>query len=863
MDISRKILSDIIVFTKYARFDKKKKRRETWEEIIDRYKKMMTKKYPELKEEIEENCKYLYEKKVLPSMRCLQFAEKSILRNHSSGYNCSYVHMHHPDAFSEVMFLLLSGCGVGYSVQIHHIDQLPEIVKPKKTRKFLISDSLEGWAESIKVLINSYMTPRKSLPMFDFSDIRPKGAELKTSGGKAPGPAPLKTCLHHIQTILDSKKDGEKLTTIEVHDINCHIADAVLSGGIRRSAMIALFSFNDPLMREAKVNRYYEQNPQRDRANNSAVILRHKITEEEFFKYWELIKENRTGEPGIFFTNDQEIGTNPSLRAGTRIYTTEGIFPIEQLEGKEIEVHNLDGQISKAKCFLSSSNAELYEVGIGKDQSYFCTKEHSWPIIQTDGSIKKVATSDLKIGDKMPIIQRNKLFVDGKIGGYETGYAECFDRVKKLPSSVWSSDCSEEYRVGCINAVLARYGSGLFNFEFSNDVLLNDVVDLLGFYGIKCGVNNTKVEILDKKQFLYVFKHLQIDEYNNTEPYRIITKISKTGVQEPVWDITVYDNTHCFQLSRCVTGNCGEISLPNGAFCNLTELNISNVKDQTDYENRCKVASFFGTLQAGFTDFHFLRELWKEATEKHALIGVSMTGLAGATNDLDYTKGAQVVKEENERIANLIGTNKAARCCTIKPSGTASLVLGCSPGIHTWHASYYVRRVRLSKDESIYKYLSKHHPELIEDDFFHPNTQAIVSIPIKAPEGAITRDETALQFLGRVKKVFREWIKPGHRKGHNYNNISCTVSIKPHEWERVGKWMWENREHYTAISVLPYDDHVYKQAPFEEITEEKYNELIKYLKQIDLSNVIEEQDNTKLQGEVACGGSSSCMITEL
>jgi len=610
MLLESKILSDITTFMKYAKYNEKKQRRETWKELVDRNKKMHLEKFPQLVSEIEAAYEFVYDKKILPSMRSLQFAGKPIQINNARLYNCCFLPINHTDAFSEVMFLLLSGTGVGYSVQRNHVEQLPPINKPTKTRRYLVGDSIEGWADAVKMLVESYMKG-KAYPEFDFSDIRPKGALLLTSGGKAPGPEPLKDALHNIQKIFDRKQNGEQLTTIEVHDILCFIADAVLSGGIRRSAMISLFDLDDDDMLTCKFGNWWELNPQRARANNSAVIVRHKIEKEIFLNLWKKIEMSGSGEPGFFFTNDANWGLNP----------------------------------------------------------------------------------------------------------------------------------------------------------------------------------------------------------------------------------------------------CAEISLRPFQFCNLTTINAGDIKDQDDYNARAKAAAFIGTLQASYTNFHYLRDIWKKTTEKEALIGVSMTGIAaGAVLNLNMKEAANIVKEENARVAELIGTNKAARSTTVKPEGTSSLVLGTSSGIHAWHNDFYVRRVRVGKNESIYKYLIDNHPEIVEDEFFKPKQQAVISVPQKAPKGAITRHETALDLLNRTSKVWKEWVKPGHRKGENKNNVSVTVSIKPDEWVGVGEWMWDNRDNFTALSVLPWDGGSYIQAPFEDITEEQYKEMISHLHKIDLTKVIETEDATDLAGEVACGG---------
>ena len=608
------ILSDITVHMKYAKYIPELNRRETWAELVDRNVAMHKKKYPNLTNEIDEAYSYVYNKQILPSMRSLQFAGKPIEISPNRLYNCSYLPADSVDCFNEIMFLLLSGCGVGYSVQKHHIKNLPAITKPfdKRSRRFVIGDSIEGWSDAVKVLIKSYLgEKRTSKIVFDYTDIRPKGARLVTSGGKAPGPQPLKECLIKIEGILNGKEDGTKLTSLETHDIICHIADAVLAGGIRRAALISLFSAADDEMISCKSGDWWETNPQRGRANNSAVLMRHKITKKFFMDLWKRVELSGAGEPGIYFNNDKDWGTNP----------------------------------------------------------------------------------------------------------------------------------------------------------------------------------------------------------------------------------------------------CCEIALRPFQFCNLCEVNVSDIKDQDDFNARVKAAAFIGTLQAGYIDFHYLREIWKETTEKDALIGVSMTGIgSGAVLNYDMTKAADIVKRENSRVAKVIGINKSARCTTVKPAGTTSLVLGTSSGIHAWHNDYYVRRMRVGKNEAIYSYLSVYHPELIEDEYFRPHDTAVISVPQKAPEGSILRTESPFDTLERVKRVATEWVKAGHRVGSNSHNVSATISLKDDEWDKAGDWMWDNRDHYNGLSVLPYNGGTYTQAPFEDIDEAKFNEMSKVLSNVDLTKVVELDDNTDLSGELACAG---------
>ena len=431
-----------------------------------------------------------------------------------------------------------------------------------------------------------------------------------------PRPQPLRECIVKVKGILRQKEDGDKLTTIEAHDIMCHIADAVLAGGIRRAALISLFSADDASMISAKVGNWWETNPQRGRANNSVVLLRHKITEEYFMDLWERVKASGAGEPGFYFSNDKDWGTNP----------------------------------------------------------------------------------------------------------------------------------------------------------------------------------------------------------------------------------------------------CCEIALRPYQFCNLTEVNVSDVTTQEELEQRAKAAAFLGTLQAGYTDFHYLRPVWQRTTEKDALVGVSMTGIAsGGVLNLDMNKAALEVKKENRRVAMQIGINPAARTTCVKPAGTTSLTLGTSSGIHAWHNEYYIRRLRVGKNEAIYGYLSQNHPELVEDEFFSPHDTAVISAPQRAPDGAITRSESALSLLERVKTVSQKWVKGGHQRGQNTHNVSATITIKPDEWETVGKWMWENRDHYNGLSVLPFSDHTYKQAPFEDCDKETYDRMLQSLTNVNLDLINEEDDDTNLSGELACAG-GSCEI---
>jgi ribonucleoside-diphosphate reductase alpha chain len=315
------------------------------------------------------------------------------------------------------------------------------------------------------------------------------------------------------------------------------------------------------------------------------------------------------------------------------------------------------------------------------------------------------------------------------------------------------------------------------------------------------------------------------------------------------------------------TNPCCEIALRPYQFCNLCEVNVDDIEDQLELNDRVGVAAFFGTLQAGFTDFHYLRPIWAKTTQKDALLGIGMTGIgSGKILKLDLTIAANTAKVVNSMISEKIGTNEAARITCVKPAGTTSLALGVSSGIHAWHAPYYLRTMRFNKNEAVAQYLMIYHPELCEDDLLRPTDTVCVRIPVKAPENAIMRSETAIDTLERVKRFSMDWIKPGHINGANTHNVSATISIdknrmygEDNEWQASVNWMWENREVYNGLSVLDFDGGTYVQAPFEDMTEDAYYERDEMLKDVNFDRVVEMDDNVEFGQTAACAG-NACEI---
>lgn len=614
MNKSNKLLSDIVAFRTYAKYLPHKQRRESLEETINRNMNMHLEKFggmsKSLSKDIIKTFGYVHELYAMPSMRGLQFAGEAINKNNVRQYNCSFLNIDNVRCFGESLFLLLSGVGVGYSVQKRHVNQLPSVKLPREEGTFVVHDSIQGWSQALDALIESYLYDRIR-PIFDFSRVRPKGSYLVTTGAKAPGPEPLKKMLEIVESKLKLTV-GRKLSSLNVHDIMCIASDCVLSGGIRRAALICLFDRDDKEMLTCKHGEWWVKYPYRARANNSAMLPRD-ISFEEFKYIFDQTKESGSGEPGFSWSNNFDCGFNP----------------------------------------------------------------------------------------------------------------------------------------------------------------------------------------------------------------------------------------------------CHEIYLNSNQFCNLTTINITNVKSKADFIKRIHTVALLGTLQAAYTDFPYLRGKWRETTEREALLGCSMTGIADNGGKLPAAwlrEGAKYILELNEKYAKKIGINPAARTTAIKPEGSSSCVLGSSSGAHDRHDQFYIRRVRMNKDDSLYKYLQTVMPELCEDDLFSP-TGGVVSIPQESPVGAIKRsDSSALDLLKRAMFFNRNWISPGHRSGDNKHNVSLTVNVKEEEWKGVCKFMYENRNFYSGISLFPYDGGTYQQAPFETIDKTKYEELSKKIGNVDLKKVKEDKDHTNMTEIIACSG---------
>lgn len=601
--MSIKALQEYTYYSKYARYNSEAKRRETWQEAVDRVMDMHLRKYPQAKEEIEWVRPLVKEKRVLGSQRALQFGGPPIERNNARQFNCTMSFCDRIRFFQECFWLLLCGCGVGLSVQRHHINQLPPFDLPTRKRKkkvFIIPDSIEGWANALGVLLASFFDHpefseyRRSEVEFDYSLVRPAGALLSSCAGKAPGPEPLRRSLEIIRVLLHDRLDAGQshLQPIDAYDIAMHASDAVLSGGVRRSASICIFSSDDEDMIKAKTGNWFRENPQRGRSNNSVMLLKNEVTKDEFTKLIDSVKQ--FGEPGFYWSDSTEQLPNPCVEIGG--------WPV-----------------------------------------HWKTKESGW---------------------------------------------------------------------------------------------------------------------------------------------------------------------------QC---------------CNLSEINGKKVKCKEDFALAARAAAIIGTLQAGYTDFPYLGKTTEEIVRKESLLGVSVTGMQDNPHVIFNAKlqreMAQLVIETNDWLAKEIGINPAARTTCIKPSGTASCILGSASGVHPHHARRYFRRVQANELEQVFQHFKKYNPRATQKSVWSANeTDEVVTFCIEVPDGAKTKNDlSAVELLEYVKTTQQNWVTAGKRKKlctqeWLTHNVSNTINVRGDEWDEVVDYIYKNRKWFAGVSLLPVSgDLDYPQAPMTNI----------------------------------------------
>lgn len=603
---SRPVVGEYVFLSKYSQTHNGKK--EGWQDAVNRVMDMHLKRYSErIKPEDEKEFSSLFarayslygEQRVLGAQRALQYGGELMLEKHARFYNCSSTYVDRVQVFEEIMYLLLCGAGTGYSVQHIHTEQLPipkGFDNTKQSEKFLIPDTIEGWAEAVGKLMTAYYYGGADIE-FDYSAIRPKGAYIR-GGFKAPGPDPLRQAIEKVHHIVNRIK-GRKLRPFELHYIICICANSVVTGGVRRSAMISIFDVDDAEMASCKTGNWISTMPELCRSNNSAAIL--PDTSKEAF---DAIYENTKmyGEPGFVFIDSPWFVYNP------------------------------------------------------------CGEVGMYPRVQDEN------------------------------GEWHSGWG----------------------------------------------------------------------------------------------------------------------------------------------FCNLAEINGGKVKTEQDFYDACEAASVICTLQAGYTNFRVLEKWSQKIAERDALIGIGITGLCENPDILfnaDIQKrGAEIVKETNQKVARMIGINPAARCTVVKPSGNSSQLLGTLSGITPGHSRHYIRHIQAADTEQAVQEWMRVNPDMVEASVWAPDREKVIAFPVTLPEGALLKQNlTAIDFLKFVLLTKRNWIEFGTNFDHPSTkenprlrmNVSNTCTVRPEEWDEVREFLWEHRSEFGGISLLSsFGDLDYPQAPYTEVLDE-------------------------------------------
>lgn len=770
---SRGEIGQYVFLSKYSKFNRSTGKKETWQEAVRRVldmhlayysRRLDPKEITYLKNYMTLAGAAYMEKRILGAQRALQYGGELLLEKHPRMYNCAGTYADRVEVFKELTYLLLCGAGTGYSVQRRHVEKLPIAVgfNMSERKKVVIPDTIEGWAEAVDAMMRSFFFG-DGVPDYDYSLIRPKGAYIR-GGFRAPGHLPLKGALDKIFSVLRGIR-GRRLTPFEVHHVMCICANAVVSGGVRRSAMISLFDADDAEMANCKTGNWMETMPELCRCNNSAVILPD-TPKEQFDRIFESVKAY--GEPGFVFLESPDFMLNPCFTGDTLVAVADGrnAVSIEKLAQNGLEFPVYSGkwvkkaghyskkwkaEIKMAKAF-KTGRREVVEVRLSDGSLFRCTPEHRLAL--PDGT-----------------------------------YLEAFKCVGK---------------------------------------------EVQPFFTIK-------------------------EKYSSvTDIHLTVESVTNCGTED-VYDLTVEDNHNFYIItngdenyencSGILVHNCAEVGLypkyqddsgewhSGWGFCNLVEINGGKVKTENDFYQACEAAAIIATLQAGYTEFSPMLSEWSERiARRDALIGVGITGICENPDILlnpdIQSNGAMIVRRTNEALAKLLHISPAARCTVVKPSGNSSQLLGTLSGITPGHSRHYIRHIQANDTEQCLQEFERVNPEAIEPSVWNPTVEKVISFPVTLPENTlIKKNLTAVQFLRDVVLLTkRNWIDCGRNPEHPSTiatpklsmNVSNTCVVRENEWGDVREFLWENRNNFSGVSLLPATgDLDYPQAPFMEVLSEE------------------------------------------
>lgn len=928
----RKLLSDFKLNSAYLKWTDELERRETWDEACERVFDMHKFKFKSVyennflfKQYFDYSLKAYKSKHFLASMRSLQFGGASILKHNGRMFNCLSGYCDRPIFFQECMYWLLCGCGVGFSIQNKHVNRLPKIQRrSKRTKTFVIPDTIEGWSDAVGVLMSSYLTGEVPFPEyqgrtihFDFSLIRPVGAYI-SGGFKSAGSDGLRDALIKMENLMESELKSEsptKVRSIIAYDLVMFMSDAVLSGGVRRSATICLFSPDDEEMLKAKTGNWFATNPQRARSNNSVVLIRDETTKEQFAEIMKSVKD--WGEPAFVWSEDADIIYNPCVEIGmyprtiagksgwqgcvsydTKMITKNGLETIGEVVDNDGELEIWNGHDwKKVKPFQTGKNRSLYRVTFSDGSYLDCTENHKFMVKNRfEQEYRTVTTTELVVllGTSKYHVHTPSTTVNYDSGtvinnAYDYGFvlgdgcvdkkkivAEIYDGSGKehisfssnvnlmrerfnknlVPYSVYSFDdlntdfVSEmKYNIGLPKNIFSWSRKNILEFiagwadadgtnasngirVYSDESKVRDLQLLLRKVGIKSSVNlmakeNTNTSKLVKNRntsiwYVQITKTIDIPCQRLTCNYKSEPK--NKGKNQNIKSIEVLDGLHnSYCLEEPETHNClfGNVLTKQ---CNLVEINGSDCKTEEEFYERCKVAAFVGTLQAAYTDFKYVDPISKEIFDREALLGTSITGMMNnpyiCFDKEIQRKGAEIVKAVNKEVAAMIGINQAARTTCVKPSGNASVTLGCASGIHGEHSKRYFRNVQMNKDDDVAKYFVERNPSATEESVWSTNnTDWVISFPITSNEDSVfKKDLLGIKQLEYVKLTQQNWVESGTNKElcvhpQTRHNVSNTISVD--DWDSVGEFIYDNRYWLAGVSLLSFTgDRDFAQAPF-------------------------------------------------
>ena len=947
------IYEDFIAKSRYARYLDSELRRENWGETVNRYLDFMQDHLLEKHEylipedTLEELRKAITNKEVMPSMRAVMTAGPALERDNTAGFNCAYLPVDDIKSFDEAMYILMCGSGVGFSVERQYICKLPEVperIYPSETF-IMVHDSKEGWAKALRQLIALLYSGEAA--KWDVSEVRPSGARLKTFGGRASGPGPLVDLFRFVTKIFKGAT-GRKLTSLECHDIMCKIGEVVVVGGVRRSAMISLSNLSDDRMRHAKSGAWWEANPQRSLANNSACYTERPDVG-VFMQEWLSLYESKSGERGIFNreaatkiaskngrrkTEGQEFGTNPCCVVGsTMILTDIGHLPIEDTVGTSINIWN--GTEFANVVPYKTGLAEIYRVELSNGTYIDCTKNHKFALHDGYTNRRIKGTDKRSREQKIKLVELVNISVKSKLAKFDMPIIEGIDTMEIDPYSqgFYSGDgCKDNTRsyvykpkYACITRLVGRvleeetvnerrswvHGSMLDKsfvpINFCKKDVLNWLAGLLDADGtVTRDINGEGIQLSSvDKQFLlnvrllltrlgisckiqlasdntktfegYACKELWRLLIGNQSTYDLLDMglfcerlefrfhepnrdASRFVTVESITNLGYEDMTYCFTepktglgtFNGTVTGQ-SEIILRPYQFCNLSTIIVRATDTQTTLINKARLAAILGTYQSTLTDFPYLRKIWKENTEEERLLGVSMTGpldnpLLNNPDDPELKGLLESIKatvvQQNKVLALILGIPQATAATAIKPEGTTSELCTTGSGLHAQHAPFFIRRVRGDIKDPLTQFMMRMGVPW-EMDVMKPESTVVFSFAKRAPEGAITKSD-----MGAIQHL-KLWL--AYQRFYCEHKPSITVSVKEKEWPAVGAFVWEHFDEMSGVSFLPDDGGSYRQAPYEECTEEEYNELLaKIPTSVDWDSIIETDDNVEGAQTLAC-----------